>query len=268
MVTRATRNVVLIEPRPGATPELELAELTPARATMIDAVMQPPLRRPTAAASQLPAPNGAPPLADTRPMRRPTAAASPALPPTPVIAGTAATGSRPLPRPAARSAQVVASLDPASPPAASLATPPSLPPLARPAPVAARPAAKKPAPPVVRGPSSAPVPQSPPRQATPAPVRQKVVVARAPVATPKPAAPSLTLASAATQKVGLSRNSVSLIGVFGGEDGRHALLRLPNGSVQRVSAGDSVQGVQVAAVGTDSVRLSGRGRDTLLLLPD
>jgi hypothetical protein len=61
---------------------------------------------------------------------------------------------------------------------------------------------------------------------------------------------------------------VALIGVFGQESGRHALIRMPNGDVQRVRAGDSVQGVQVAAVGADSVRLTGRGRDTLLKLPD
>ena len=101
---------------------------------------------------------------------------------------------------------------------------------------------------------------------------QKVV----PRAQPKPVqaqapAPQKTVqrvAAAPTTRTGLSRGNVALIGVFGAESGRHALLRLPNGAVQRVRAGDSVQGVQVAAVGSDSVRLSGRGRDTLLRLPD
>ena len=102
-------------------------------------------------------------------------------------------------------------------------------------------------------------------------VPQKVV----PRAQPKPVraqAPAPQKAvqrlAAPTARAGLSRGNVALIGVFGAESGRHALLRLPNGAVQRVRAGDSVQGVQVAAVGSDSVRLSGRGRDTLLRLPD
>jgi type IV pilus biogenesis protein PilP len=71
-----------------------------------------------------------------------------------------------------------------------------------------------------------------------------------------------------TTRTGISRGNMALIGVFGSEGGRHALVRLPNGAIQRVRAGDSVQGVQVAAVGSDSVRLTGRGRDTLLKLPE
>ena len=56
--------------------------------------------------------------------------------------------------------------------------------------------------------------------------------------------------------------------MFSGEDGRHALLLLPDGSIERVRPGDRIRGAQVAAIDTDSVRLSGRGRDTLLRLPD
>ena len=67
----------------------------------------------------------------------------------------------------------------------------------------------------------------------------------------------------ATERIGLSGN-VSLVGVFAGADGRHALVRLPNGNVEKVSAGDRVQGMQVAAINADSVRVTGRGRDTLL----
>ena len=69
-------------------------------------------------------------------------------------------------------------------------------------------------------------------------------------------------------RTGISRGNVSLIGVFGGADGRHALLRLPNGDIRKVAAGDSVQGVRVAAVGPDTVQLLSRGRNTLLRLPD
>ena len=45
-------------------------------------------------------------------------------------------------------------------------------------------------------------------------------------------------------------------------------MRLPNGNIERVKAGDRVQGVQVAAINANSVRLTGRGKDTLLRLPD
>ena len=96
------------------------------------------------------------------------------------------------------------------------------------------------------------------RQAAP-----KAVAAVAPVAAAKP-----VKQRPATHRVGLSRGNVSLVGVFAGADGRHALVRLPNGNIERVKAGDRVQGVQVAAINADSVRLTGRGKDTLLRLPD
>jgi hypothetical protein len=170
-------------------------------------------------------------------------------------------------------AVVVASLAPANAAIAGLAaavpTPPARPaalqaPASRapaPKPVAARPAPK------VSTPTPAPVRVAPvavkPRSA-PAPVRQKVV-RRAPA----PQTPSAALAgAAATERVGLARGRVSLIGVFGAASDRHALLLLPNGDVERVRPGDRVQGVQVAAIGDDSVRLRRGGRDTLLRLPD
>ena len=57
--------------------------------------------------------------------------------------------------------------------------------------------------------------------------------------------------------------------MFGGEGGRHALLLMPDGSIERVRPGDRVmRNAQVAAIDGESVRLSGSGRDTLLRLPD
>jgi type IV pilus biogenesis protein PilP len=61
---------------------------------------------------------------------------------------------------------------------------------------------------------------------------------------------------------------VTLIGIFGSGSGRHALLKMPNGRVQRVAAGDSVAGLQVAAIGADSVQVNSRGRASVLTLPD
>ena len=60
---------------------------------------------------------------------------------------------------------------------------------------------------------------------------------------------------------------VALVGIFGGADGRHALVQLPNGDTERVRAGDEVQGVQVTAIAADGVRLSARGGDTVLVCP-
>jgi hypothetical protein len=115
-----------------------------------------------------------------------------------------------------------------------------------------------------------------PAKAVPAktvPIRQAAAQVRR--AAPQPVAAVAPIAAAkperarpATHRVGLSRGKVSLVGVFAGADGRHALLRLPNGDIERVKAGDRVQGVQVAAINADSVRLAGRGKDTLLRLPD
>ncbi len=105
-------------------------------------------------------------------------------------------------------------------------------------------------------------------RAAPAPAR----VALAPQATRKQAAPAAQRTAArrpATEREGLSRGSVSLIGVFGGEGGRHALLLMPDGSIERVRPGDRVmRNARVAAIDGESVRLSGSGRDTLLRLPD
>ena len=61
---------------------------------------------------------------------------------------------------------------------------------------------------------------------------------------------------------------MALIGVFGASGDRHALLRLPTGAVKRVRPGDQVQGVQVAAVGSDSVRLRSGNREAVLTMPE
>ena len=71
-------------------------------------------------------------------------------------------------------------------------------------------------------------------------------------------------ASRAAETRGIARGSLSLLGVFGTKSARHALIRLPNGAVQRVRAGDTVAGAEVAAVAQDSVRLTSGGRETVL----
>jgi hypothetical protein len=80
---------------------------------------------------------------------------------------------------------------------------------------------------------------------------------------PAPPAPAPQASAGANPGAGLT-----LIGVFGTSSQRHALIRLPGGSVQRVRAGESVGGVQIAAVGQDSVRFRAGGREGVLRLPD
>lgn len=69
-------------------------------------------------------------------------------------------------------------------------------------------------------------------------------------------------------QVGLSRGQLSLIGVFGDTDKPHALVRLPNGDIERVRTGDSIAGLQVASVTSDGVRMRSGGSETMLRLPD
>ncbi len=302
IVTQATRNVplVLTEPRRGAPPELRLAELTTARVRTVDAEMTTPLRRPLTVPAPVPVEAAEPATVAgandaLRPLHRPQApkATTPAKPEPMAAATPLPAVARPLPRPAAAKAEiptlVVASLEPDTLLAESLAAAaapmdrPALSPLARPASLRA-PAAKA-APvaqptvkvvtprkvvPSVPKAAAAPVPvvKAAPRVVT-APVRQAALATTATpqrvVAKPVPVA---AVPKAATERLGLSRGNMALIGVFGGSDGRHALIRLPNGSIERVSAGDRVQGIQVAAIGADSVRINSRGRDTLLTLPE
>ena len=66
----------------------------------------------------------------------------------------------------------------------------------------------------------------------------------------------------------MSRRAVSLIEIFGEDKNRYAMVRLPNGRMQRVTAGDRIQGTQVAAIGNNSVQLSGGGRTTTLTMPN
>ncbi len=201
-----------------------------------------------------------PPIAASRPMPRVAAAPDADLPEAALVAREQAEAVQ-----AERPPLATAALVPASPPEPRRIAP-SAAKTASPRPIAVRAA--------VLAASAVP-----PAKAVAKPAPQAVAVVKpAPVAVAKAApapepvrvakAPAPTTSRAASEKVGLSRNSVSLIGVFGTSKERYALLRLPNGSVKRVGAGDSVQGVRVAAVSGDAVRLSQGQRDTILRMPD
>ncbi|MBP7242740.1 type II secretion system protein N [Amaricoccus sp.] len=70
------------------------------------------------------------------------------------------------------------------------------------------------------------------------------------------------------EEASVSRSQLALVGVFGGSGGKHALIQLPNGETERVKPGDTIRGVQVVAIASDSVQVRSRGRDSVLRLPD
>ena len=83
-----------------------------------------------------------------------------------------------------------------------------------------------------------------------------------------PSAPTVTtVARAATEKNQISLRQVNLIGVYGSPSDRRALVRLANGSYQKVKVGDRLDGGQVAAIGDSELRYQKRGRNIVLRMP-
>ncbi|MEM8571851.1 MAG: pilus assembly protein PilP [Pseudomonadota bacterium] len=102
-----------------------------------------------------------------------------------------------------------------------------------------------------------------PRASTPAPA-PAAAVATAAAASATEAAPQRT-----TREItGFSARDLSLVGIFGKSEKRRALIRLPNGQVRRVHAGDRFEGGRILTVGADSVRFRARGRETVLRMED
>jgi hypothetical protein len=245
-------------------------------------------------AAQRPQPR---PLSEAEEVAQAVAAALAAAPPVqmaaldPAVSGAAAglaAAATAGPRPAPRQAAAVPAAAPAAAPQAARAPAPAAQPVqARMAPAAVRPApqaasrqmaalpqqaAPAAAAPRVQAPAVAPRTQAPavaPQRAQPQPAQPQRQAARPPQPQPQvqrqQAQPQRQAAPAAA--AGGSGN-ISLIGVFGASNQRHALVRLPNGSVQRVRPGETVAGAQVAAVGADNVRLRTNGGDRVLRLPD
>ncbi len=115
-----------------------------------------------------------------------------------------------------------------------------------------------------------PAPKATVFKAQPAAVTRTVAAPAAAVtrAVAKPAAPAPAATRSATERVGLQSRKVSLVGLFGSSEHRRAIVRMPNGRMEKVSTGDRLDGQQVAAIGKDSLRLSGNGRDLVLKMPD
>lgn len=73
------------------------------------------------------------------------------------------------------------------------------------------------------------------------------------------------VAEFATEQVKIPR--IALIGIFGPEAAPRALIRRPNGKIDRVAVGDKAAGGIVAAIGADRVVIAQRDSTKVLELP-
>lgn len=74
------------------------------------------------------------------------------------------------------------------------------------------------------------------------------------------------VAQKATQSARLP--ALALIGIFGSTEAPAALIRKRNGTIQRVTVGDSVVGKTVAAIDTDRVILASGGQTQAITFPE
>lgn len=69
----------------------------------------------------------------------------------------------------------------------------------------------------------------------------------------------------ATQEVKLARTA--LIGLFGSSEAPKALIRLPQGQIQKVGIGDTIAGGVVEAIDSDQLVLSRQGKQQVMRMP-
>ncbi|MEL7255447.1 MAG: hypothetical protein AAGL23_14825 [Pseudomonadota bacterium] len=76
-----------------------------------------------------------------------------------------------------------------------------------------------------------------------------------------------SVARAATERNQIALRRLNLIGVYGSDGNRRALVRLPNGRYKKVEVGDRLDGGQVAAIGDGELRYIKRGQSVVLKMP-
>jgi hypothetical protein len=82
------------------------------------------------------------------------------------------------------------------------------------------------------------------------------------------AAPSRSVvARQATQRNVLVMNDVALVGIFGNQAGRYALVRQPNGRFRKLKVGDRFDGGQVSAITDTELRLAKGGQMVAMQMP-
>ncbi|MCT4555482.1 MAG: hypothetical protein N4A53_12405 [Pelagimonas sp.] len=100
---------------------------------------------------------------------------------------------------------------------------------------------------------------------------QEAQVVRTAAVAPRTVSPSGptggSVARAATVRNAINLSKVSLIGVFGTESNRRALVRLPNGKYKKVKVGDRVDGGRVSAIDKSQLKYTKSGRSVTLKMP-
>lgn len=79
---------------------------------------------------------------------------------------------------------------------------------------------------------------------------------------------SARVASVATIRDGIDLGDLSLIGIFGKSNDRHALLRTSQGRIEKVKRGERVSGWVISSIGDDGVRIQKRSQTKVLRLPN
>jgi hypothetical protein len=78
---------------------------------------------------------------------------------------------------------------------------------------------------------------------------------------------SASVAKEATVASAINVNRVNLLGVYGTNSDRKALVRLPSGRILKVQVGDALDGGRVAAIGTDNLYYVKNGQNLQLTMP-
>ncbi|MEM9031759.1 MAG: hypothetical protein AAGB18_03860, partial [Pseudomonadota bacterium] len=95
-----------------------------------------------------------------------------------------------------------------------------------------------------------------------------VAASAAAVAPVQPTIPSsASIARQATIENAINLRRLNLIGVYGSDADRRALIRLPSGRYVKVKVGDRVDGGQVAAIGENEIRYVKGGKSRTLSMP-
>lgn len=215
-----------------------------------------------------------PALADKRPKARPAGLAAPATPEDDASlapeAGTRVASLRPQPRPAAILAVATATeaaetaVQNASLAAAALNDPTASPlavaisrkPAARPADLSRAVEA------AVAAAVRAPEPEAPAKDAAPEADNEPETASAAPKLPT-----SASVAKQATFKNAINLSKVNLIGVYGTQSNRYALVRQANGKYKKVRVGDSIDGGKVAAITASELRYQKGSKMLTLALP-
>jgi hypothetical protein len=208
-------------------------------------------------------------MAALRPRGRPESAQALAVAAAPAPPSDQAVARSPAPRD--RPEDFASRIATANAIAAALAAAPPEPPPPAPAPEPApapQVAAAAPPPAAAQPPAAAPSrTAAAPRAAAPEPA-DEYDDGEPDVAAAAPNIPtSASVARQATIRNAMRLSEINLIGVYGTERDRRALVRLPSGRFVKVEVGDRLDGGRIAAIGRDELRYVKGGRNVTLQVP-